>query len=204
MSSVSIREIERQYRVLGQTLDMHAMLRDEYSFKANITQAIILFCSVIFCATVFASDQFFETLNLAPQISRSILKIVSVLAVAFSIITLIFDWRGKSALHREAVHRWSIALQDFREHRKEDGAWPEEILEQLSRTYWEANKNTVKIPYRRFNALKSRYLKKVEISKLKSIYPACPRMILLLMISGRDSYRAISGCSKLDAKKDEF
>ena len=192
--------MERQYRVLRQTLEMHAMLRDEYSLKATISQILILLCSVVFCATTFASDQLFETLNLSPGISRTLLGIASVTAFAFSLVLMVFDWRGKSAQHREAVERWSVVLEKFRRNRTNERTWPDSIHDSLSKAYWEADRNSIKIPNNRFNGLKSRYLRKVSISKLKSAYPICPRLVLFFILFFRDSYRAIRECFKSNNK----
>ncbi len=202
MNSLSKKEIERQYRVLRQTLEIHAMLRDEYSLKAKISKIILLLCSVVFCATTFASNQLFETLGLSPEVCRSLLGISSVMAFAFSIVLMVFDWSGKSAQHRDAVERWSNVLEKFRRHRTDEGTWPESILDSLSTAYWEADRNSVSIPSNRFIRLKSRYLRKVSISELKSSYPACPRLVLLPVLFFRDSYHAIWECFKFNTKKN--
>lgn len=70
MISVPLKEIERQYRVLRQTLSMHAMLRDEFAWKAKASEILLLACSVIFCATTFASDSLYKYVGLIPEISR--------------------------------------------------------------------------------------------------------------------------------------
>ncbi len=191
MNSVSKQEIKRQYRVLRQTLEMHSMLQTKYSHRSKISKIIILICSCIFCATTFASDQLFVNLNLPPDKSKIVLGVASVLAFAFALVLMVFNWEGKSAQHKDAFERWSSVLQKFREHRQNDKTWPEFALNGLSCDYWEADRNSAKIPNKCFNRLKSRYLLKVEISKLKSSYPACPRWVLYLFVLFRDSYRAI-------------
>ena len=200
MHSIANKEVARQYRVLRQTLEMHAMLRDEYSLKATISQILLLLCAVVFCATAFASDRLFETLNFSPELSRTILGIASVTAFAFSLILMVFDWRGKSAQHRDAVERLSTVLEKFRKYRATDGSWPDSALDGLSTAYWEADRNSVKIPNKRFNSLKSRYLRKVAISKLKNSYPGCPRLILFFLLFFAHSCRAIRECFKLNSK----
>ena len=200
MNSISNKEVERQYRVLRQNIEMHAMLRDEYYLKARFSLILLLLCSVVFCATTFASDQLFETLKFSPEISRTILGIASVMAFSFSLILIVFDWRGKSAQHRDAVNRWSAVLEKFRRHRTDEDTWPDSTLDGLSTAYWEADRNSVKIPNNRFNRLKSRHLRKVAISKLKSSYPACPRLVLFFILFFRDSYCAISECFKSNAE----
>lgn len=203
MDKISEREIERQYRVLRQTLEMNAILRDEYSLMAKISQIALLFCSVIFCATTFASDQLFIIFKLPPEVSKVLLGIASVMAFAFSLALMVFDWGGRSAQHRAAVHRWSDVLEKFRRCRTDDGRWPCPMFDSLSTAYWEADRNSVKIPSKRFNGLKSRYLRKVAISKLKSLYPACPSFILFFTLIVKDSYNAIMASFKSNSKTND-
>ena len=191
MAGITDKEMERQYRVLRQTQSIHAMLRDELSLKANAAEILLLACSVVFCATAFASDELYEVFSLAPQYGRIILSIASILAFILALSFLIVDWKGRSAQHGDSAARWSNVLVKFREYRGEDGTWPEDKKNELSSAYWETARNSVEIPERQFNTLKSRYLRKVAISKWKSAYPGCPRFVLWLFLRGRDTFAAM-------------
>ncbi len=61
VSAISEKELIRQFRVLRQTLSMHAMLRDRYFKLALSIDLVLLACGVIFCATTFALDGNFVT-----------------------------------------------------------------------------------------------------------------------------------------------
>jgi hypothetical protein len=100
MTTIPLKEIDRQYRVLRQTLSMHAMLRDEFSLKAKISEVLLLACAVVFCATTFASDELYKTLGLVPALSRTILGMASVIAFILSLTLMVVDFRGQAALHR--------------------------------------------------------------------------------------------------------
>jgi hypothetical protein len=191
MDTVALKEIERQYRVLRQTLSMHAMLRDEFAWKAKAAEIILLACSVIFCATTFASDELYQSLNLAPTAARVFRGIASIVALIMSLAVLILDWKGYSALHRQAAEQWSEVLAKFRNSWSDDCTWPEDIRSELSSAYWKAARNLVKIPERRFNGLKARYLRKVALSELKGSYPACPRLLLGILLWSRDTVSAV-------------
>jgi hypothetical protein len=129
-------------------------------------------------------------LGFSPGLSRIILGIASVTAFVVSLSLLILDWKGQSALHKRAVEQWSEVLQKFRQARNDDGTWPEEMRKNLSESYWEADRMLIKIPEKRFNSLKERHLRKIAISQLKDIYPNCPRIILRVILSMRDTLRA--------------
>lgn len=191
MNAIPQNEIERQYGVLRQTLSMHAMLRDEFTWKAKVSEITLLACAVIFCATTFASDNLYKLLGLVPSVSRIILGIASVVAFILSLMLIVVDFKGQAALHRQAVERWSNVLAKYRKHRNNGGTWPEEIRADLDSAYWEADRNSVKIPERRFNKLKGRYLRKVAISELKSSYPGCPTLFITLLLRYRDTSKAL-------------
>lgn len=193
VNSIPPNEIERQYRVLRQTLSIHAILRDEFAWKAKVSEIMLLACAVIFCATTFASDDLYKLLGLVPSVSRIILGVASVIAFIVSLTLLVIDFKGNAALHRQAVEKWSNVLAKYRRHRNEDGTWPEEIGAELDFAYWEADRNSIKIPERRFNRLKGRYLRKVAISELKSSYPGCPRIFLGCLLRYRDMIKALRG-----------
>jgi hypothetical protein len=201
MASVALKETERQYRVLRQTLSMHAMLRDGFARKAKAAEILLLACSVVLCATTFASDELYQTFGLAPAVGRVIRGIASVAVFALSLSFLALDWKGQSALHREAAKRWSEVLAQFRDSWRDDGTWPEEIRLDLNSAYWEADRNSVRIPERCFNILKARYLRKVAISDLKSTYPGCPRLLLEILLWSRDTVNAVKEIYAARAKK---
>lgn len=191
MANIPLKEIERQFRVLRQTLSMHATLRDQFSWEAIASEIMLLTCSVIFCATTFANDNLYLLFGLVPNSSRVILGVASVIAFILSLMTIVVDFKGKAALHRRAFEIWSDVLSDYRKFRSEDGTWPDEVRSELNCSYWEADRNSTKIPEKRFNRLKSRYLIKIAISELKSSYPGCPRLFLYLRFRFVDTRRAL-------------
>jgi hypothetical protein len=191
MDDLSANEIVRQYRVLKQTLSMHSDLRDEFMLKSRVAEIVILVCSVILCSVTFASDDFYHTLGIVPGQGRVVMGIASVAVFAFSLALIVLSWNREAAQHAEAAKRWSDVLQRFRATRLEDKSWPSQVWAELSELYWQADKFSVDIPGRRFNALKARYLRKVLISRLKSKHPGAPRFILWLLIRIRHTSGAL-------------
>lgn len=190
MELVPAKEIERQYRVLGQSLSMHSWLREKYSRKARAVEIILLVSSLIFCVTTFTGDEFFAFFGVGEEAGRIILGLTSTAAFASSLVILVIDWRGHAALHGEAVDRFHEVLQRFRERQRDDGSWPSEKRSELAAAYREVNKNTVDIPNRRFNGLKARYLRQKTINGLKDKYPGCPRIVLICFVRVRDTSKA--------------
>lgn len=187
----SATEIERQYRLVKQHLDMHSMLRDGYARRELAVQIVLFACATVFCATTFVTDSLFIRMGLAPDAVRLLLGIASISAFFCSIVLLMVDWKGQSARHGDAANRWSGVLRRYREARREDGSWSEIRHQELSDAYWSAADATIQIPSHRFNGLKARHLTKVEISKIQSVHPGAPKWLLSLVIRLRGAWAAL-------------
>jgi len=187
----SENEIERQYGVLRLRLSAHSRMRDTNAFASRLAEVILIVCAVVFCATTFAGDRLYESLGVEPATARLLIGLASVATFASSLAILVLDWKGNAARHGDSAKKWAVVLEEYRKRRREDGTWPEETRAALSTAYWEADRNSVEIPDRAFNRHKSRYLRKVEISKLISKYPGCPRPALWVLLRTRDTIKAL-------------
>jgi hypothetical protein len=196
---VSQRELTRQFRVLRQTLSVHTMLKDRYTKFALTVDIILLACAVVFCATTFARDDVFIFIGLGAENVRFVLGIASILAFFASLVALRVGWKGKAALHREAEQRLTNVLELFREVRMDNETWPEDRSDDLHQVYWEAMKNIVDIPAKKFVGLKSRHLRKVEISKMLDDHPGCPVFVLKLILLYKSIKKA--PCQSTTSKK---
>lgn len=200
MGKTQDSEVNRKYRVVGQTLGMHAQLRERFLLRARIADVVLLICAVVFCATTFAEDRLFEFFGLPSESSRVILGVASIGVFIASLISMLVDWKGSAARHAEAVKKWSGVLEKFREARSDDGSWAKADEQDLSRRYWEAARNTAPIPELMFNGLKARYLMKVRMSTLISERPGCPRLVLWLLIRGTATASAIGNLRRKGAE----
>lgn len=192
MISPAPREIARQYRVAKPTLAMHADLRDRYAALGLAAEIILLVFAVIVTATTFAGTEFYTRLRVPSAVGWLAQGTLAVFAFGGSLILLIVDPRGKSAIHADAAAKWWPVVDRFRRCRQEDNSWREEDLGDLAHAYGAACELAAPIPDAHFNRLKSRYLRKVEVSSFKNRYPGCPLIVLHLCIFVRDTIRAIS------------
>jgi len=183
--------VKRQYRLLNQTITMHAILRDRYSTRALILDVMLLICSIIFCATTFAPSDLYTFLGIEPDSGRIILGIASVVAFMAAIISLRVDWKARSNKHRDAAKKLSDNLKLFRENKNENDGWEKESMAKLNQSYWEAMRNIEEIPDKFFNPLKAKHLRKVEISKLSSSLNGCPIFILKIIVLWRAIKKAL-------------
>ena len=165
------------------------MLVTSLSFKIKFSKSILIACSIIFCATTFAGDDFFLTLGVQPNITRILLGIASVLALISSVILIVIDWEEKIIKHKEAVHKLKKINESFRENWGGENNWTDEIRAELNEKYWKANHDFIEIPDNKFNKFKSKYLIKVNVSKIKSKYPGCPILFIRIILFIRDTIR---------------
>lgn len=104
--------------------------------------------------------------------------VLSAIAFLASLTSLRADWKGKSERHQSATRRLSDVLSTFRQSLKEDGTWNDELENDLHSIYNNGMNDIVEIPSNKFNRLKSRHLRKVELSKMLDKNPKTPLFIL--------------------------
>ena len=182
MTKLSEREVKGQYRVIKQTLSMHADLRDEYSRASCFAQIVTVVACTLICAMTFASDQLYSVLGVSAASGTVVVGFAGIAAFTASLALLVLDWRGRATEHREAAKLWSRALREFRTKRAEDQTWPGSTWDELNALYWHTSQYSVEVPSGRFNGLKGRYLRKVLISRLQSRYPGSPLFLIWLKV----------------------
>jgi len=192
MATPSPQETAREYRVAQQTLAMHADLRDQYARIGLGIEIVLVVITALLSTATFAGDTFFKMLGTAPEHGRLAVGVASALAFAGSLVLMLLDPRGRSATHEEMANRWSEVVLKFRQSKLEDDTWPADGTRELADAYAEACDICSPIPERRFNKLKSRYLRKVEMSQLKDKHPGCPILVLAILCRWRDTRAAFS------------
>lgn len=175
-------ELSRKFRVLDQTLSMHAALRDRYGRRSLFVDLLLLAASVVFCASAFAGSDTLSRFGPTPEQVRYLLRVSSILAFMLSLVSLRADWKGKSARHSGAAEKMSRAVASFRKFQGSDETWQPECAAELDAVYWEAMNNSVPIPESAFVKLKARHLRKVEISKMLASNPGCPVFVVRLIL----------------------
>lgn len=179
---------------------MHHMLRERYRRRAVIAESTLFAAAVVFCATTFAGKFLYEGLHLNVDEAQLWLGIASVAALIASTLLLIIDWKGAAARHTDAAEQWSKTVALFRRHRAEDGSWPIELAHQMEHSYWDAGRAVASIPASKFNALKAKYLLKVEISRRTQQHPGAPRILHWLMVRFKGMKGAIQENAHSGAK----
>jgi len=179
---VSNLELQRQYRVLKQTLSMHTMLRDRYTALALGLDMALLLGSLVLCGAAFVADDLLRGIGLTESVTKGVMGGASLLVFFAALIGIRVGWSGKAERHRHAADKLTEGLSSFREARSEDDTWQEDCTADLNQLYWSIMRNVTPIPSNQFNRLKARHLRKVRISKILDTSPGCPVCFVRLVV----------------------
>jgi hypothetical protein len=182
LTGIKSAELDREWRVLTQALSMHCMLRDKFARRALILDLVLLGASVVFAVTTFASAEVLDEIGVNHINGRLVLGIASVAAFFGSLVDLRVDWKGKSAIHREAVKDLTDLVGRFRAARRPEDTWDHSQLDNLLGRYWEVANAIAPIPDADFLPLKSRHLRKIALSKMLDEAPGAPIWLLRVRI----------------------
>ena len=180
---INMEELDRHKKVLNMMISMHSMLRDSYKKKALIIDLIIFISSAFLTACIFVDSKYVTRFNINNEGFQFYIGLISLLIFILSIVTLIINWKGLAENHDKASLQLSKLLSECRQllNMKNDQDRVA-LLNSYHIKYAEIQESIVKIPEKKFNALKSKHLKKVELSKLLDCNPTKPLLLLRIML----------------------
>lgn len=164
-------ELERQRRLVDQMVTMHAVLRDRARRISIAISIVLLSGSIVSAALAFAGDDTrLELVGIG--LTRSTwLGVFSVLVFVGTLVELVTDYRGVARQHSSAVRMLSNLKAQYQRAAPDAHSDWTAAATALSARYVDVMAQLVPIPESRFNNLKARHLRKVEISKLLSATP---------------------------------
>ena len=179
--SPSKSESERKYRVVDQSLTMHALLRDRYYRRALILNTAQIGLSLFLCAFAFIPDSVFASFRLEPSNVRFAFGITAVTVLLVAITEYRVDWRSAGALHDTAVRELSVIKGKLR--RSSLDSTDNRLAEnKLTMEYERTMENVPPVPERYFLRLKSRHEYKRALSKAVSDNPSSPLWLTRLRL----------------------
>lgn len=176
-------EFERQERLINQTTDMHAMLRDRYTRWNKAIMITLLIASVLAATLSFSSAASLVVAGLEIA-SFVVLGAYSIGVVLIALIGQVFDLSGRAAVHSDAVRQLSGLRAEYRRPLPSGGE--AEHFEVLSRLYGVVMDSRPSISSRQFNRLKAKHLEKLEVSKYLSAHPGTSYRAARRAVSERD------------------
>ena len=198
MADLALEEYARRLRILDMMLSAHSVLRDRYERRAKGLTLLIMGLSVAAAAVAFISGEPEATIGPFTARAQVWVGMLTCLIFFLAILELLVEWRRKAWAHDEAAQRLSDLKAVFKRAREEDGVMRSDadLLDAYDHTMEALNALRVRIPDARFNALKAKHLRKVELSKRASARPE--RRVVLHRL---DLFR--EGLKKDKKKKDD-
>lgn len=168
-SSQERAEWDRERRLIDQTMSMQAHLRDRYRTVATAMTCTILAASTVGIAFAFAANDGPATILGVSAERTTLLGWLAVVTFILTLIDLILDMRGAARQRQDAVDQLADLKSSY--YAPIDRADERLALERLRERYRTTMGSMPPIPERQFNRLKSKHLRKVEVSKLLSQHP---------------------------------
>ncbi len=162
-------ETARQARLVDQAASMHSALRDRASSSTTAITVVLLCASVFSIAFAFAGDLQHVTLLGMTAARSTWLGILAVLTFCGTVADLVTDRRGVARKHDSAVRLLADLKNAYRS--TNPGEPPLDRQVRLTAHYQAVMAELPPIPERRFNQLKAKHLRKVEISRILSANP---------------------------------
>lgn len=162
-------ELERQVRLLDQTLTMQAALRDRDARISLLLTVAIGLLSTIGVAFAFATTTDRLTFLGISADRATWLGWLALSAAFLSVVDLVTDRRGAAGKRGEAVALLTTLKGEYRE--AISGSVEADVAATLANRYLDVVTRIPEIPERLFNRLKARHLLKVEVSRELSAHP---------------------------------
>ena len=173
-------ENEREYRVLSQSLSMHAMLAQWYQWRERVLHIALLMASALLCAFTFAEEPVLRVLGASPVHVKVALGILSAIVFGLSIVELKVNWLGISEAHADAARRLGALKMKYRRVRASKEIDKTQLWSELSREYAEIWSGLRPIPERQFVRLKARHATKVAFSQMVDHNPGVPVILIAI------------------------
>ncbi|NLD49669.1 MAG: hypothetical protein GX660_21180 [Clostridiaceae bacterium] len=191
-----MEELKRQYRVIDMLLTMHSYLRDHYRNLSMAVNLIIMGSSIIICASVFIDSSAIKWFGFNNGDARMVIGLFSILVFFLSLVSLICDWGNTSEKHEHAAVSLSCLKGECRDLLRLNPPPNEgQINQWISSCRIHLNGLPIKIPEKKFNKLKAKHKRKIELSKLTDEFPGSSIIILRIIVwfrANRDVIKAIN------------
>lgn len=177
-------ELERQKKVISMMITAHSILRDRYLFLSSLFENGLIVASVILNAFVFIDAQFIDKqTGISEECQKLIVGIASIFVFAISLVLLQVRWKEKAESHGRAADQLFSLMQEIKVLIDiADDSEKSDELPSFNKKYTDINTAIVKIPDSKFNALKLRHKRKVELSKMIDKYPGSLLFILRIKL----------------------
>lgn len=179
-----MEEFNRQKKVIDMMITSHSVLRDRYLFLTAFFENALLVISAILNSFVFIDEAYIlKMTSISTDAQKMIIGITSILVFAISVVLLQVKWKERASQHASASRSLFLLLQEHRAiNGMEELEDKKKLVVDFNLKYAQTTENIVSIPDSKFNELKLRHKRKVELSKLIDKHPGSFLWILKLKL----------------------
>lgn len=189
------RELRKQYNVIDMMTTMHSVLFDKYRRRYQALDLLIFASSVVVLSMTFSDKDFLLQFGLGGEKGQLVVGGASLAIFILSIFSLIVDWKGKYAQHKEAFNALVGLKSDWRAFMAKIGDSSDSVRAEFSQNTSLRVGSLIDIPDSKFNKLKAVHFRKIAVSKLISENPGCSRLVAWCKVYVSASYNAVT-CSR--------
>jgi hypothetical protein len=177
-------EIEREKRVISMMITMHSILKERYLRLSSLFENTLLVASVVLTAIVFVDHPFISKITgLSEDNLKFIIGVSVIIVFAISVVMIQVKWKEKAEEHATAAEHLFILHQQCRKIMTlKEGLEKNEASQEFSVKYVQVLNLISKIPDSKFNSLKLKHYRKVELSKMIDKNPGSLLIILKLKL----------------------
>lgn len=159
-------ELKRKYRVINMMVSMHSVLYQRYKTRSLIGSVFFLLVAIVLNVFTFIDYSYLEFTGINEENVKTTLAIVTFSIFLLSVIFLLVEWTKKAEQHLQAINQLSRLLNELRAIQSiDDIVIVKHKIELFDELYNKTFDTTPKIPDNKFNSLKAKHYKKIEISK---------------------------------------
>jgi hypothetical protein len=179
MADLSYEEYDRRLGIVDMMLSAHSVLRDRNERRSTGLTLLIMALSIAATGVAFISGEPDATIGPFTARVQIWVGLLTCLIFFLSILELLVEWRRRAWAHDEAAQRLSDLKAMFRRGRRDGQVVHSDVdlINAYDQTMDALGALRVRIPEDRFNRLKARHLRKVEVSRRTSARPERPILL---------------------------
>lgn len=181
-------EVERRRRVCEMMITMHSTLRDRYATSAMFIDLLIFLSAIVIAALTFVDPNIVARISWSADSARIAIGVIAIVTVFASVVTWRVNWKGRADAHDRAAYAYSKIMFRIRDINSDTDL---REIERVLMQYEEIGMSTISVPDSKFLSLKSRYLKKVQLSRMLDRTPGAFLPLVSLRLKLRHTSRAM-------------
>ncbi len=184
-------ELQRKYKVINMMITMHSILHQRFKTKSLVGNIFFLLTAIILNVFIFFDFDYLSFTGFSIDRIKNIVAVSSFLIFLLSVVFMLVEWSKRSEQHLQAINQLSRLLNELRSLLKiENSALLSNKSELFDELYNQVNETIPKISDRKFNYLKARHYKKVEISKFIDKHKGKPYFVIRILFFFEKTFKS--------------